>query len=36
MSDRAGALNTRWLLMVLIVSLLALGAGFLTGVWLGS
>jgi hypothetical protein len=29
-------IDVRWLLLVLLVSALALGAGFAVGVWLGS
>lgn len=35
MSDRAGIINFRLLLMVVLVAVLATGAGFAVGLWLG-
>lgn len=32
----AGAIDVRWLLTLLAVSVVALGAGFALGLWLGS
>jgi hypothetical protein len=34
--NRVGAIDVRWLLTLLAVSVLALGAGFAVGLWLGS
>ena len=34
--NREGALDVRWLLTILIISLIALGAGIALGLWLGS
>jgi hypothetical protein len=34
--NRAGAIDFRWLLTLLAVSAIALGAGFAVGLWLGS
>ena len=35
--NREGAIDVRWLLtMILIISLFALGAGIVLGLWLGS
>jgi hypothetical protein len=31
----AGAIDVRWLLTILIVSIVALGAGIAVGLWLG-
>jgi hypothetical protein len=36
MQDRSGAVDIRWLLTILAVAVLALGAGFAIGLWLGS
>jgi hypothetical protein len=34
--SRLGAIDVRWLLTLLAVSVIALGAGFAVGLWLGS
>lgn len=34
--NRTGAIDVRWLLTLLAVSAVALGAGFALGLWLGS
>lgn len=34
--NREGAIDVRWLLTILIISLFALGAGIVLGLWLGS
>lgn len=35
LGGRSGAIDVRWLLTILIVSLLALAAGVALGLWLG-
>jgi hypothetical protein len=34
--NRAGAIDVRWLLTLVAISVIALGAGFAVGLWLGS
>jgi hypothetical protein len=34
--DRGGAIDVRWILTVLVISLAALAAGAALGLWLGS
>lgn len=35
MLDRTGFIDYRWLLLVLVVAVVAAGAGFAVGQWLG-